>query len=142
MPEGYRAFDHTGDLGLEVWAETPERLFGLAAVAVLAQVAEAPDPPDLKAEVSVDLELEAPDAEVLLVHWLNTALLEAEVKRAIWTRARIGRLSDRGLSGRLEGPRLDAARHVLLREVKAVSHHHLELDLEPPGCRCRLVRDL
>ena len=41
MREGFQTFDHTGDLGLEVWAETPERLFELAAEAVLAQVAEA-----------------------------------------------------------------------------------------------------
>ena len=142
MPEGYRAFDHTGDLGLEVWAETPERLFGLAAEALLAQMAEVPNPRAEVAEVSVALELDASDPQDLLVHWLNTALLEAEVRRAIWTSAQVSRLNDRRLSGRLSGPRLDPARHVLLREVKAVSHHHLELELEPPGCRCRMVLDL
>jgi len=139
MTEGYRTFDHTGDLGLEIWAPTPGRLFELAAEALLAQVAEAPDAP---LEVGVDLELEADDAEDLLVHWLNTALLEAEVRRAIWTRARVGRLSPTRLSARLEGPRLDPRRHTLLREVKAVSHHHLGLTLDPPACRCRLVLDL
>ena len=45
-PEGYRTFDHTGDLGLEVWAPTRERLYGLAAEALMAQVAETRVPGD------------------------------------------------------------------------------------------------
>jgi SHS2 domain-containing protein len=139
MAEGYRTFDHTGDLGLEVWAGTPERLFAQAAIAVLAQVVEAAGDP---VEVRVELDLEADDAADLLVHWLNTALLEAELRRAVWTRADVHRLTPGGLSATLEGPRLDPRRQTLLREVKAVSHHGLELALDPPGCRCRIVLDL
>jgi SHS2 domain-containing protein len=33
-------------------------------------------------------------------------------------------------------------RHVLGREIKAVSHHHLALELAPGACRARLVLDL
>ena len=46
------------------------------------------------------------------------------------------------IAARLEGQRLVPGRQVFLREIKAVSHHHLELDLTPPRCRCRLVLDL
>jgi protein archease len=139
MSEGYRTFDHTADLGLEVWADTPERLFALAAVAVLAQVAEAPPG---EVEVSREVSLEAEDAGDLLVHWLNTALLEGELMAAFWTRAEVRGLSARALSGVLEGQRRDPRRQVFLREIKAVSHHDLELVLDPPRCRCRLVLDL
>ena len=41
MGEGFRPFEHTGDLGLEVWAGSPERLHALAPVALHAQIAEA-----------------------------------------------------------------------------------------------------
>ena len=139
MTEGFRTFDHTGDLGLEVWAESPERLYGLAAEALLAQVIECRErSPEVRAEV----DLEGADPADLLVHWLNTALLEAELRKAVWTRARVTRLAPRSLAGTLEGPRRDAARQSFLREVKAVSHHHLALALEPPACRCRLVLDI
>ena len=141
MNEGYRTFDHTGDLGLEVWSGTPERLLALAAVAVMAQVAEVP-PDATPAPLSVQLELEADDAEDLVVHWLNTALLEAELRRAIWTRAEIVHWSARHLVGHLAGPPFDPRLHTSLREVKAVSHHGLELELRPPACRCRMVLDL
>jgi SHS2 domain-containing protein len=119
---------------------------------VLAQVAEVADTADAveaatdDADHAVELALDGSDPEDLLVHWVNTALLEAEIRRVLWTRARILRLepmrAPTSLTGRLEGPRLDPARHTLLREVKAVSHHHLGLSLAPGRCRCRLVLDL
>jgi SHS2 domain-containing protein len=86
--------------------------------------------------------VEGEDPQDLLVHWLNTALLEAELRRAVWTRARVDRLTPRALEGVLEGVPRDRARQVFLREIKAVSHHALALDLTPGRCRCRVVLDL
>ena len=139
MAEGYRTFDHTGDLGLEVWAETKERLHALAAIAVLAQVAEVPEP---TFEIRRELSLEGDDPADLFVHWLNSALLEAELASAIWCRATVTRLDERAIEAVLEGPRRDPLRQVFLREIKAVSHHHLALALTPPDCRCRVILDL
>jgi SHS2 domain-containing protein len=139
MGEGFRTFEHTGDLGLEVWAETPERLYALAAEALLAQVAECPAGP---AELRMDLALEGDDPRDLLVHWLNTALLESELRQAVWTDASVESLTPRSLRGRLAGPRRDRSRQTFLREVKAVSQHFLELGLEAPHCRCRLILDI
>ena len=80
MGEGHRTFDHTGDLGLEVWADTPERLYARAAEAVLAQTAEVgDDPPAERARIAI----EGDDPADLLVAWLNRALLEAELRRAV-----------------------------------------------------------
>jgi SHS2 domain-containing protein len=139
MSEGYRTFDHTGDLGLEVWAETPERLYALAAIAVSAQVGEAEEP---NAEVEVGVHRSAGDPEDLLVDFCNRALLEGEVHRALWTGARIERLTPVSLEGTLSGPRRDPRRQTFLREIKAVSFHDLELDLTPGRCRCRLILDV
>lgn len=139
MSEGFRTFDHTADLGLEVWAATPERLYALAAEALLAQAIEAPDG---EPELEVEIDLEGDDPRDLMVHWLNTALLEADLRRAVWTRAVVERLTPTSISGRLEGVPRDPARQIFLRELKAVSHHALELVLEPPACRCRLVLDI
>jgi SHS2 domain-containing protein len=136
---GFRTFDHTGDLGLEVWAGTPERLYALAAEAVSAQVAV---PHGGGHEVTVPLELEGDDPADLFVHFLNTALLEADVRGVIWTRVEVTRLDGHGIAATLVGQRLDPSRHTFLREIKAVSHHDLVLKLTPPDCRCRLVLDL
>lgn len=137
--EGYRTFDHTGDLGLEVWAGSPERLYALAAVGLMAQVAEARRP---EPELEADVRLEAADSGDLLVHWLNTVLLRSTLDHALWTEAHVHSLGPHTLHASLEGPRLDPRSQVLLREVKAVSFHDLDLDLEPGRCRCRLILDI
>ncbi len=139
MDEGHRTFDHTGDLGLEVWAPDPPRLYALAAEALMSLVAEARDPTP---EVERRLRLSGDDAADLLVHWLNTVLLEAERAGALWTRAEMHAWSPTALEATLRGPRLDPARQVFLREVKAVSWHDLALELDGSACRCRLVLDI
>ena len=120
MDEGFRTFDHTGDLGLEAWAGSPERLYALAVLGVLAQVAEAPGHVP---EVEVHLALSAADPGDLLVDLCNAALLEAEVRGAVWTDARVTRVGPQGLEATLSGPRRDPRRQVFLREIKAVSDY-------------------
>jgi SHS2 domain-containing protein len=137
--EGWATFDHTGDLGLEVWAETPARLFARAVLGVLAQVAETRGHAD---EIRVRVECRASDPGDLLVDLCNAALLEAEVRQAIWTDAEVAWNGDDRLAARFSGPRRDPRRQTFLREIKAVSHHALELDLTPGRCRCRLVLDV
>lgn len=139
MDEGYRTFDHTGDLGLEVWAESPERLFALAAEALFAQIAEAPAGSD---EVRRSLVLTGDNHGDLIVHWLNTALLEAALHHAVWTVATVTALGPQRLEAVLAGQRLDPRRQAFLREIKAVSHHHLVLELDRVPCRCRMIVDL
>ncbi len=139
MAGGWSTFDHTGDLGLEAWADSPAELYATAAIGLSEQTARAPSGPP---EVTVELTLEGDDATDLLVHWLNTTLLESESRRAIWTEARVSHWTPRRLEASLAGPRLDRARQEFLREIKAVSYHDLMLDLGARPCRCRLVLDL
>ncbi len=137
--EGFRTFDHTGDLGLEVWAPEPRRLFALAAEALGGLLVDARgETPSLARRLA----LEGDDHADLLVHWLNTVLLESELARVAWTRAEVERLTATALEATLRGVPRDPVRHVFLREVKAVSHHDLALSLEPGACRCRLVLDI
>jgi SHS2 domain-containing protein len=139
MDEGHRAFEHTGDLGLEVWAPSAARLYALAAETLMALVADARGAaPKLERRVRIT----GDDPADLLVHWLNTVLLESALAKAVWTRVEVRALTPTALEAVLRGSRFDAAHQTFLREVKAVSHHALELDLEEPSCRCRLVLDL
>jgi SHS2 domain-containing protein len=139
MDEGHRTFDHTGDLGLEIWAPGAARLYALAAEVLMALVADAHG---AAPELELPLRLTGDDPADLLVHWLNTVLLEAELAKAVWTRAEVHVLTSTRLEATLRGSRLEPGRQTLLREVKAVSHHALELELNDPACRCRLVLDL
>jgi SHS2 domain-containing protein len=139
MDEGSRTFDHTGDVGLEVWAPDAARLYARAAEALMALVVDARGAaPTLERE----LRLSGDGPGDLLVHWLNTVLLESGLARAVWTRAEVRRLTATSLEATLRGSPLDPARQVFLREIKAVSQHALTLELDGPVCRCRLVLDV
>ena len=139
MDEGSRTFDHTGDIGLEVWAGDAARLYALAAESLMARVADARG---AAATLERHLRLDGDDPADLLVHWLNTVLLESELARAVWTRAEVCRLTPTSLEATLRGSPLDPARQTFLREIKAVSQHGLTLELDGPVCRCRLVLDV
>jgi SHS2 domain-containing protein len=139
MANGWETFDHTGDLGLEVWADSPSELYATAALALAAQIARAGEASD---QVVWRAVLEGDDAADLLVHWLNTVLLEGETRHAVWTSAEVTDWTPTRLEARLAGSQRDRARHEFLREVKAVSYHDLSLDLERRPCRCRLILDL
>jgi len=139
VQQGYATFDHTGDLGLEVWAATPRELYAEAAIALMAQIADVgADAPVERAEVS----LEGDEPADLLVHWLNSVLLESDLRHVVWTVVQVHRLTPRRIEATLLGTRIDPSRHTLLREVKAVSFHDMALTLDPGRCRCRLVLDL
>jgi SHS2 domain-containing protein len=92
--------------------------------------------------VEARVAVEGTDAADLLVHWLNTALLEAELRRALWTEVEVTAWSETSLAATLRGPKLDPRRQAFLREIKAVSHHGAELQLARSPCRCRLVLDV
>lgn len=139
VQQGFATFDHTGDLGLEVWAGTPRELYEHAAIALMAQIADpGADPPVERVEVT----LEGDDPGDLLVHWLNSVLLESDLRHVVWTTVQVHRLTPRRIEATLMGPRLDPQRHTLFREVKAVSFHGMQLRLDPGDCRCRLVLDI
>lgn len=139
VQQGFTTFDHTGDLGLEVWAATPRELYEHAAIALMAQIADpGGDPPVERVEVA----LEGDDPGDLLVHWLNSVLLESDLRHVVWTTVQVHQLTPRRIEATLMGPYIDPRRHTLLREVKAVSFHDMQLRLEPGECRCRLVLDI
>jgi SHS2 domain-containing protein len=140
MDGSFRTFDHTGDLGLEIEAGDPARLFECAAEALMAQIADVTDERGDLREASLAVDAAGP--ETLLVDWLNAVLLESELARAVWTRATVHEWSPRAVRATLSGPPRDARRMTFLREVKAVSHHALELVLEPSACRARLILDI
>ena len=139
MDEGHSTFDHTGDLGLEVWAPSAARLYARAAEALMALVADARGAPP---ELELAVRLTGDDPADLFVHWLNTVLLESELAKAVWTGAEVHVLTPTSLEATLRGCRRDPARQTFLREIKAVSLHGLALELDGPICRCRLVLDI
>ena len=121
----HRLLEHTADMGIEANGETLEELFAQAAYGLLEIIAGVPEAVS-REEKSVTLK--GGDTEELLVNWLNEILylfeiqgffpLDFEVEEVGWNRLR----------ARVRGEPFDPRRHVVEREVKAVTYHRLRVE--------------
>jgi SHS2 domain-containing protein len=135
----YRILDHTADFMVEVTASSREELFAEAARALMSALT---DPEAIRAEESVSVDLEADDAEQLLVTWLTELLFLYESERWLFCRFGFQKLTERALEATACGEKLDPARHAIDREVKAVTYHQLKVEHRDGAWRTRLVFDL
>jgi SHS2 domain-containing protein len=136
---GYRIFDHTADLGVEVTGATPEELYAGAAFALfdlltdLSTVREA-------AERTLAIEGAGPDD--LLVNFLREVLYAWNGERFLTKSCTIRELSSRRLTALLRGESYDPARHRIKREIKAVTYHQASIRRTADGWVGRVVFDV
>ncbi|HEX7897095.1 MAG TPA: archease [Planctomycetota bacterium] len=126
--------DHTGDIGVDVRADSREGLFAEAARAMFDILAEAPAAPRGTSETLAIPEGE--DAEALR-DFLAELLYRFSMERKMYVGFAAG-------SGTVEGAwePYDAARHPLRTELKAVTWHQLEVTRENDGWRARVIFDV
>jgi SHS2 domain-containing protein len=129
----YRWIEHTGELEVELEAETPEGVFeqGFAAMRELL-AAEHPGAP-----LSRRIELEAPDRAALLADWLGELAFLAETDGLAPEHLPELRLGDRALVATVEG-REGRTPHL----VKAATYHRLAFERSAGGWRARVVLDV
>lgn len=139
MRQGYELVDHTADVGLRLWAPTPEGVFEEAGKAVFSLIC---DPLTIKQVETVDVRVEAGDRELLLAAWINELIYEFETTRALFTDFRLVELDDTHLVARVAGERLDPARHAVCGGVKAATLHELVLRKGPHGWEGFVILDV
>jgi SHS2 domain-containing protein len=129
----YRWVDHTGELELEIGAQTAEDLFAeaLAALAELLEDDRAGPPQRRRLVVRAD------DRPALLAAWLDELVFLAETEGLIAERVEELTLGDTGLRA-LVTARAGEPPHL----VKAVTYHRLELAKHQDGWRGRAVLDV
>jgi SHS2 domain-containing protein len=135
----YRQLSHTADLGLRIWGATREELFENAGAALSAVLT---DRRRLRRGKSVEILLEAPDPEALLVAWLNRLLYLYDVDAFLGREFQVLELSPQRLAARARGETYDPARHVARTAVKAATYHHLEIARKNGGWQATVILDL
>ncbi len=126
---------HTADLAVHVWGDTLEDLFGTAATAMGTFVGSAAAGP---VGVVRTLELSAPDAEALLVDWLNELLYLHDLTRCIFTSTRFEVLSETTLRASVVGYPM-ASRY---GQIKAATYHNLTIVRGSGGYETVIVFDV
>jgi SHS2 domain-containing protein len=136
----YRLIDHSGDIAMLVRAATLPALYDAAARALFDVILDVRTvEPRERVDVAVE---DAADAEDLLVRFLSELLFLHDSRGWVFRGAEIHEIGFDRLRAAAIGEPFEPARHAILRQVKAVTYHHLLLSEDAEGWSARLVLDL
>ncbi len=133
--------DHTADVGLRLRADDLNDLFRTAAEAVFDYIVTNRD--EVRAESADAIVLEADSPGDLLVSWLNELIFLCETRHRLYNRFDVQVLDDgKRLEAQVWGERMDADRHILDHEVKAVTRHEFDLHQQDGRWVATLILDI
>lgn len=135
----YQLLEHTADMGIEASGETLEELFAQAAYGLLEIMTGTPQ---AAAREEKSVTLTAADPEELLVNWLNEILYLFEIQKFLPVDFEIEEVRGERLLARVRGEPFDPQRHLVEREVKAVTYHQLRLEKTDGLWQARIYVDL
>lgn len=131
MREGGRweRFEHESDIGVRGVGPTRDAAFEQAALALVSVVT---DPNEVRARDRVELACAAPDAELLLVDWLNAIVYEMATRSMLFGRFEV-RSEGTTLRGVAWGEPADVVRHRPAVEIKAATYNSLHVGRRDDG---------
>ena len=139
LHKGYIFFDHTADIGIRATAPTLRELFLAMAQGLVELIAEDSRLSPLQAR---PIHLTAPDADALLLAWLQELLFWFSTDRFLPVVYALDEVSPTSLRGTVRGDVFDPTRHAQGREVKAITRHRLSVRQEAGGWRGEVIVDI
>jgi len=141
-----RLLDHTGDIAVEIVAPTLVDLFDGAAVGVMAILEGRDDVTGVEGRPEVNeshawnwIELDAPDLPALLVAWLREVVYMRQDLEVHYSGVDSADVREQHLRARVQV--LNSPRP-MVREIKGITYHNLEVTHTPDGWRTRIVVDV
>ena len=135
----YSIFDHTADLGLEIYGRDERELFSNAAFAIFDAMT---DIDDVAIKEKREVAVEGSDREDLLVNFLREVLSLYNVEGFLIRQFSIVRLDDYHLTGEAKGEFFDPGKHSINMEIKAVTYHGVKIGFTPEGLMGRIICDV
>ncbi len=138
---GYTFVDHTADVAADLSATTLGEMFASAAQALTDTIT---DRTLVRPVQSVEVALEAPSLEDLLVDWLNELLYRFEVHNLLVADADVVVTTDGPcrLAATVHGESFDPDRHPSRVLVKSATYHGLRVEQRDGAWRARVVFDI
>jgi len=135
----FEILEHTADVGIRAYGRSLPELYSNAARALLDIMVRTRD---VRPAVSLDVHVAGRDRVELLVAWLHEIIFRFETTGLVFGDAEVRRIEDGSLDGVLRGEPLDSRRHVLGREVKAVTYHGARVDETRDGWIAEVILDI
>lgn len=139
----YVQIDHTADIGIRVFAPDGG-IVTLFANAARALVDLHTDETAVRHEISRQVIAQGQDWEDLLRHWLTELHYLYEMERLLLPKVDIIKLDENRIMAECFGEVFDPARHEARGEIKAVTHHGLEIveDEDTGALEAQIIFDL
>jgi SHS2 domain-containing protein len=135
----YRIFDHTADLGLEIYGTDEKELFLNAAIAVFDNITELGH---VSVKETRHFSVEGSDREDLLINFFREILYMYNGEGFLLKDCSISAIDDRHVIGTVRGEVFDPEKHRIKKEIKAVTYHQIEVDKTPHGWKGRVIFDV
>jgi SHS2 domain-containing protein len=135
----YQVIDHTADLGMIVQGADVKRLFIDAAHAMLDLMVKG-DMSEWHAKREISIA--GDDFADLMVRWLGEILYLFYAERLLTTGVVIKSISSTKLRAQLSFARFRKARHKVIREIKAVTYHQIQVEEKDDGWEARVIFDI
>ena len=134
----YRSTEHTADLGLVAYGETPKETFENAAYGMFDLMVDVSSTAETEA---VDVRAEADDAPSLLVAFLNELLFLFETRRLVLVRFEVIEWDEAtNLLARAWGSPL--AEQEPRDQIKAVTYHDMRVEKTDEGFEAEVLFDV
>jgi SHS2 domain-containing protein len=135
----YRVFDHTADLGLEIYGGDERELFSNAAFALFDIIT---DINSIDMRENRYISIEGSDREDLLVNFLREILYLFNREEFLSKGFSISTLDSHHLTGEVKGECFDPEKHRINTEIKAVTYHQVKVQRTPQGWKGRIICDV
>jgi SHS2 domain-containing protein len=122
-------FPHQADVGVRGLGATLEQAFEQAGLALTAVIT---DLTSVAQKEMIQLSCMAPDAELLLVDWLNSLIYEMVTRNMLFSRFEV-HLDGNHLAANVWGEGLEVARHHPAVEIKGATYTELKVAQQADG---------
>ena len=116
----FRFLEHTADAFFQAFGESFEELVENAAKAMCSVICSLEK---VEAKEPVEIEAEGKNKEELIHNFLESLLLEIEMRNMVFGNFKAESLDENRIKVVCKGEKIDASKHELKTEVKAVTWH-------------------
>jgi SHS2 domain-containing protein len=124
LKKDFETIDHTADIGLRAFGVDLKEAFTNAARGMFSIITNLTL---IREIITRELNVRAPDREVLLVEWLNELLYYFDTEGLLFKRFEIISLTDTEIKAKCHVEKVDRSRHEIVRSIKSTTYHMLQV---------------
>jgi SHS2 domain-containing protein len=135
----YEILDHTADICVRVYGESFDDLLRNAARAMMDIIT---DREKVNPSQEIKIKAQGETKEELLVHWLDEILFIHQVKKMVLRDFEVHLVSETEVRGKAFGESIDAERHEIGLDIKAITYHNLKIEPSDDRLKVDIVFDI